>query len=109
MKRAIRTSIIEIDSTEPDGVQWASASIQTVEVDEANKVISVSGKRDTLARRIDLVATEIVSVYDPVTGITNDISVAGVGKAIELLMVKWMLEDNPEAYFDPEMNRVVIS
>ena len=106
MKRAIRTSIIEIDSTEPDGVQWATASIQTVEVDEANKVISVSGKRDTLARRI---ATEIVSVYDPVTGVTNDISVAGVGKAIELLIVKWMLEDNPEAYFDPEMNRVVIS
>ncbi len=109
MKRAIRTSIIEIDSTEPDGIQWVSANIQTIEVDEDNKVTSISGKRDTLARRIDLVATEIVSVYDPVTDTTSNISVAGVGKAIELLMVKWMIEDNEQAYFDAEIDRVVIS
>ena len=108
MKIAIRTSNINIDTTVPDSLQWINAVVQRLEIDADNNIESISPRELQLHRRVDKVVTDTVSVFDPVTGVTNNISVAGVGKAIELLMVKWMLEDNPTAYFDPETGRVIL-
>ena len=108
MKTAIRTSTINIDTIVPDGVQWVNATIQRVEVDDNDKIVSLSPRDKQLHRRIDEVAFETIKIYDMVLGKEIDISVAGVGTAIEALLVRWMLEDNPTATYDETTKRVVL-
>lgn len=105
---AIRTATINIDTIVPDSYQWVNADIQLLELDENKAIKSISNRSQQLHRRIDEVATEIISVYDPVTRVTSNISVAGIGTAITQIMIKWMLEDNPNSYFDPETGRVIL-
>ena len=105
---AIRTATINIDTIVPDSYQWLNADIQLVELNEDKEIASISPRVQQLHRRIDKVATEIVSVYDPVTRVTNNISVAGIVTAITLIMIKWMLEDNPGSYYEEETGRVIL-
>lgn len=108
MKKAIRTSTINIDTIDPDGLQWVNALVQSVELDANGNILCISPRVKQLHRRIDLVATEMVSVTDPVTKVTTTLSVAGIGTAITMIIIKWMLQDNPGSYFDPETKMVVL-
>lgn len=109
MRTAIRTEVIEIDLIDPDGFTWVTASIQKTELDEDDNIKSISGREDKLYRRIDRVATEMIVATDPVTGQQITVSVAGLGALITTTMVKWMLEDNPKAFYETESNLVILN
>lgn len=108
MINAIRTSTINIDTIVPDSWQWVNASIQRLEVTEDGKISSVSPREQQLHRRIDKVASEVVTFKDPVTQKGVVLSIAGIGVAITTIMVKWMLEDNPGSRYDPVSGRVIL-
>ena len=55
-----------------------------------------SSKLPSTTRNVSSVATEIVTVVDPVLGTQFSISVAGMSEAIEQFFLKWFSEDNPE-------------
>ena len=109
MKKAIRTATINIDTIVPNSFRWVNATIQTVEIDDAGEITSISPNSMQLYRRIDKVATEFVTITDPVTGEEHKLSVAGIGLTIEAIMVQWMLEDNPDAYLDEESGRIILN
>ena len=108
MKTAIRSSTINIDTIEPNGFEWINTLIQRLEIDDSDNVVSISPKDKQMHRRVDEVISETVLITDPVTGQSCDISVAGTAVAIREFIVKWMLEDYPEAYFDEVTGRVFI-
>jgi hypothetical protein len=98
MKTAIRTSKIEIDTAVLHGPQWINATLQTLELDADNNVTSTRVRDRKLYRKVDLVATETVTITDPVTQQQVTISVAGIGVAIKAKMIGWMMEDNASTY-----------
>lgn len=109
MKKAIRTGRLQIDTVVPGGPQWVSAWLQNLDVNDANEVASQSFREGRLYRKIDDHLTDIAPGWvDPVTGTQGPISVAGLGAAIKMIMVQWMLEDHPGAYYDPASDLVII-
>ncbi len=107
MKTIIRTGSIEIDAQKVDGIQWVSAKIQKLLINDEGRVLSESGREFRLHRRIDQVALEMTTVVDPVTGKEVTVSVAGVGTLIKAAMTRWMLEDHGAKY-DPVLDVVVL-
>lgn len=108
MKKAIRTSSINIDTIVPGGVQWINADVQRLEIDDSNNITSLSPRQSKLHRRIDEVALETVTITDPITGETSKISVAEIGIAIEAIITKWLVEDNKGYYYDKKSGRVIL-
>lgn len=108
MRTAIRTEVIEIDLIEPDGIQWVTASIQKVQLDADNKIISVVAKDDKMYRRIDKVIFEQITFIDPITQQEITMTIAGLGVAIKTAMVAWMIENNPNAHYEAETDLVIL-
>lgn len=109
MKTAIRIDKIEIDVVIPNGVQWVNVTTQRVELGVDNKVTSISPREGQTHRRVDRVALEMIEVVDPVTGLTVNVSVAGLGLAIKGVIKKWLVEDNPNTYLDLDSGLVVLN
>jgi hypothetical protein len=108
MKKAVRTGSIEIDLIAPGGTQWVVASIQALELNDLDEVTAILGKSSKIYRRVDKAALDMVEFTDPVTGVTTEISLVGIGTAIKAMMIKWMLEDMPNSSFDTDADRVFI-
>ena len=108
MKKAIRTGRIEIDTIKLHGPKWIVATISTLELDDQNQVVSERIRDLKLYRKVSNVATETVTITDPVTGQPITVSVAGIGGLIKAIMIQWMQEDFPATY-DPEIDLVVIN
>lgn len=100
MTQAIRTGRIEIDLLKAGDVQWISADIQHLDLDAQGNIQAIRMRDGKLYRRVDQVATEVVNMTDPVTGETFNISVAGIGMAIKMNFIKWMIQDNPGAAYN---------
>ena len=108
MRQALRTGRLEIDLVKPGGVQWVAASLQRLELSASGDIVALYDRDAKLHRRIDRVALEQVSFTDPLTGLSGLVSVAGVGELIKALMVKWMIEDNPSAFYDGLADLVIL-
>lgn len=107
MKKVIRTGIIEIDTLKRASHKWVSAKVQHLEVADDGTILSESPRMSRMVRRVDEVALETVEISDPVTGQTYNISVAGLGIAIEKVMANWLLEDH-QAHYDATLDSVVL-
>lgn len=109
MPNAIRSSQIVIDTPKKDGHQWVSSILQGLEIDTDGNILSVNFSERKMHRRIDQVATQIYTTTDPVTQAQVTASVAGIGKLIKQAVIAWMLEDFPDATYDPVKDLVVLS
>lgn len=108
MKKAIRTGRIEIDSITPGGAQWVTAWVQTLELGDDNSIQSQIFRDGRLHRKVEDSLTDLITITDPVTGLSGQMSLAGLGMAVKAMMVKWMLEDNPTASYDAENDLVIV-
>jgi len=107
-RQAIRVGRIEIDTLKPNAPQWITSTIQTLEVDDNDEIISQLYKDAQLIRRVSEVTTQVVSITDPVTQQVVNLSVAGLGTAIKAVMINWMLEDNVGSAYDPGTDLVML-
>ena len=107
-QKAIRTSSINIETQVIHGPKWISANLQQLEIDDVGNVVSTSVRERKLYRRVGDVATETVTVTDPVTQQQVTVSVAGIGGLVKAAMIKWMIEDN-NATYDPTIDLVVLN
>lgn len=95
MKNGLRTGKIEIDTLKPKDVQWVSATIQHLELDDKGNITSIKLNSDRLYRRVDKVATEMQTFVDPLTGESHTMSIAGIATGIAAFLNHWITEDNP--------------
>lgn len=107
--KAIRAQRVDIDIQKPTSVQWVTVDTHLVEYDELGKITSLGDRDGKIHRRVDVVATEIQSFTDPVTGQRIDISVAGIGIAISQAVTRWIIENNPGSTYDPALKRVLLN
>ena len=107
MKQAIRAGRIEIDTVKIHGPKWIVATLSRLEIDDNGNVISERIRDEKIYRKAENVATELVTVVDPVTQQQVTVSVAGLAGLIKATMINWMQEDFPSIY-DPELDLVVL-
>jgi len=108
IKDGLRTGKIEIDTQKIDDVQWIVATIQNVKIESSDgSLVSEHFRDGKIFRKVADVALETVTITDPVTGVTMTLSVAGMGTAIKAMMIKWILEDNPNSSYDNKLGMVV--
>lgn len=96
MKRIkkLRTQHISIDLPTEDSIHWVNAVVQTVYKDpDTYKTIQTIDRTGQIIRSVNDVAGETVTVQDPVTGNTIQISVAGIALAIRACFNRWCIED----------------
>lgn len=107
MKQALRTGLIEIDTQKMNDAQWIVATIQNLELDDKDNVVSEKFRDGKVFRKVMDVALETVTFTDPVTQQQITMSVAGMGTAVKLMMIKWILEDNKGSTYDEKLGMVI--
>lgn len=107
MKKALRTGKIEIDTQKINEAQWIVATIQSLDLDNDNKILSEDFRDGKIFKKVTDVALETVTITDPVTQQEITLSVAGLGTAIKAILIKWILEENPNSTYDAEIGMVI--
>lgn len=93
-KTRAKKIVISNPSTENDGKKEIIFDVEEVPYDNNIPKFNESKQRSPLKIDLNSVATEIFTVYDPVTGQNVDISVAGIASVIEECYVAWQKRSN---------------
>lgn len=111
MKTVVRTQKITIEKPTMQDDAWISCILQSVNLGDTGDVMSVSGRVEQLHRIGSKIYGDIVTITNPMTGVTYSLSALDVQLAIAALSRKWIIEDYQSrginAYFDEEGNVVI--
>lgn len=93
-KTRAKKIVISNPSTESDGKKEIIFDVEDVPYD--NNIPKFDESKQKIPLKVDLssVASEIFTVYDPVTGQNINISVLGIANAIEESYVAWQKRSN---------------
>jgi hypothetical protein len=83
--------VIDIPSKESE--PFMSLSVQRRITDEDGNVVQTVNRERLIYRRLSEVATEFHDFVDPLTGKTENASVAGVGAALTASVAQWLAEE----------------
>ncbi len=100
-KRRYRTQQIIIDTPKSGEDVIIKVSIQDVNIcEETGCVMDETPTIKQIYKFASHVATECVTVYDPVLGKDLTMSVAGLHEGICQYVNNWLLSENPDAFQD---------
>lgn len=91
-KVAYRPHQLAIDIAKPGVPAIISLLIQRLEMSDG-EIVSVSGYQGRVYKKATDVATERVEITDPVTGLSGEISVAGLDQVLKQLSNRWVAEE----------------
>lgn len=93
-KTRAKKIVISNPPTENDGKKEIIFDVEEVPYDNNIPKFDESKQKSPLKIDLNSVATEIFTVYDPITGQNINISVLGIAKAIEESYVAWQKRSN---------------
>ena len=93
MKIAFRPQQITIDAIKPSSPPLISLLIQRLELDENNQILATSDFADRVYRNAFKNLAETIEFIDPITGLSGEVSIAGLNKIIRLWANAWVSED----------------
>jgi len=103
----LRTSHLSITSPTELSEPWINGQVQRVVLDAEGEITQTLNRTEQMHRRFGLIATDMVTVSDPVTQQEVTLSGYGLQLAIQAIVAQWLVEDNPGAFID-EQGRVTI-
>jgi len=89
---AYRAQQVTIDAIKPDTTPMISLLIQKLELEDG-EITGITAHTDRIYRNAKKILTETVTVSDPVTGLTGEISIAGVDQIIRLFANRWTAQE----------------
>lgn len=93
MKTIIRAQKISIDKPDMGSQAWVNCVLQSSQLGDDYKIISTSGRVDSLHRKGNDIISEVVTVKNPFTGEEKELTGLEVQLAIGAFARKWIMED----------------
>jgi len=93
----LRAQKVAIDIPRSQSEPWVAVTVQKVDGEHVIDRVSQSH------RQLSDVATELITINDPVTGQDVTISVAGMAAAVKAGVYAWMIEDHGGELIDGEI------
>lgn len=93
----LRAQKVAIDIPRSQSEPWIAVTVQKI---DGSHVID---RFDETHRQLSKVASEMITITDPVTGQPVTISVAGMAAAVKAGVYAWMIEDHGGEMIDGEI------
>jgi hypothetical protein len=93
MITAYRPQQIVIDVIMPDTPPMISLLVQRVELGDNGRIVSVSSRNERIYRNALSIMDEQIEFTDPVTGLSGQVSIAGMQKLLATWANQWVAED----------------
>ena len=90
----IRSPRMVIETPSTGSSPWVSLMTQKVIENDQGEVIQVIDRTGLIYRNIPQIATQMFDAYDPVTGQTLKVSMAGIGSLITAAAATFLAEDH---------------
>ena len=98
-----RASQVIIDTPKTDGEVLINTSVQKLEIGDDGKVVTEYPRTQYIHKIASHIATDIVTVYDPVLGHDVTLSIAGIHLAVQAHVVEWIMEKYPNTVLEGEL------
>ena len=92
--KKLRSQQVIIDIPTETGNTWVNAIIQTLIKDEEGNTLQRIDRTHETHRILENVATEMITIVDPVTQQTITVSAAGTATLVSGLIMNWMKDDH---------------
>lgn len=87
-----RPQKVIIDIPLPDSIPWVQVMLQGMDLDADGNILALRDRVESVHKKYSNIAIDIITFVDPYTGITHEVSMAGVAEAIKVAANLWIAE-----------------